>query len=179
MRRLRDASHASSGRPRVTVRANYVGLPSMAGRGAEHGGESRPGLRAQARNPRPEVRSRRPKIAAVERRPARHPQAGMSTPERMGLCRTHGHHAWREFVNAPVGAPLPRVCPEERKTGAPEPDPNTGRSCMAVFLLPLPLGERVGVRGFLPQESPYALTRSLRSPPSPHGRGKKPRCCWP
>ena len=42
VRRLRDASQASSGRPRVTVRAYYEGLPSMAGRGTDEGGESRP-----------------------------------------------------------------------------------------------------------------------------------------
>jgi hypothetical protein len=33
----------------------------------------------------------------------------MSTPERMGLCSTHGQHARRDVVDAPVGAPLPRV----------------------------------------------------------------------
>ena len=36
MRRLRMVSQAISGRPRVTVRANYVGLPSMAGRGTDN-----------------------------------------------------------------------------------------------------------------------------------------------
>jgi hypothetical protein len=41
VRRLRRDSQSRSGRPRVTVRANYVGLPSMAGRGTDEGGESR------------------------------------------------------------------------------------------------------------------------------------------
>jgi len=70
VRRLRDASQASSGTPRVTVRANYVGLPSMAGRGAAKGGESRLGqierkrpLRGhrsiRARKYGPEVKNRR------------------------------------------------------------------------------------------------------------------------
>ena len=38
-----------SGRPRVTVRPNYVGLPSMAGRGPDERGES-PGIR-RAKSP--------------------------------------------------------------------------------------------------------------------------------
>ena len=41
VRRLRRDSHSRSGRPRVTVRAYYEGLPSMAGRGTDEGGESR------------------------------------------------------------------------------------------------------------------------------------------
>src|SRR3954447_5226952 len=53
--------------------------------------------------------------------------AGMSTPERMRPAMQAGSHARREFTDAPVGAPLPRVCLRGRKkTGAPEPDPNTG-----------------------------------------------------
>ena len=41
VRRLRMVSHTISGRPRSTVRAYYEGLPSMAGRGTDEGGESR------------------------------------------------------------------------------------------------------------------------------------------
>ena len=41
VRRLRMVSQAISGRPRVTVRAYYEGLPSMAGRGTDEDGESR------------------------------------------------------------------------------------------------------------------------------------------
>ena len=41
VRRLRRDSQSRSGWARVTVRANYVGLPSMAGRGTDEGGESR------------------------------------------------------------------------------------------------------------------------------------------
>ena len=41
VRRLRMVSQTISGRPRSTVRAYYEGLPSMAGRGTDEGGESR------------------------------------------------------------------------------------------------------------------------------------------
>ena len=63
VRRLRRGSQPRPGRLRVTVRANYVGLPSMAGRGTDEGGESRRimGLGALSR-PRkygPEVKNRR------------------------------------------------------------------------------------------------------------------------
>ena len=70
VRRLRMVSQTISGRPRVTVRANYVGLPSMAGRGTDESGESR---RIMGESPvqSPEVRSRRPKSPPVERREAR------------------------------------------------------------------------------------------------------------
>ena len=40
MRRLRRDLQPRSGKPRVAVRANYVGLPSMAGRGTDERGES-------------------------------------------------------------------------------------------------------------------------------------------
>jgi len=53
-----------SGTPRVTVRSNYVGLPSVAGRGRMNGGEScwdqrgrMPGVRRRKNGP--EVQSRR------------------------------------------------------------------------------------------------------------------------
>jgi hypothetical protein len=60
VRRLRRDSQPRPGRPRVIVRANYVGLPSMAGRGTDEGGESR---RIMGETPvqSPEVRSRSPK----------------------------------------------------------------------------------------------------------------------
>jgi hypothetical protein len=45
-------------------------------------------------------------------------------------------------------------------------------------VLPLPIGERVGVRRFLPEERPYALTRlgsSILATLSPREREKKRR----
>ena len=63
VRRLRRDSQSRSGRPRVTVRANYVGLPSMAGRGTDKGGESRPikgeGPWSSPRKYGPEAQNRR------------------------------------------------------------------------------------------------------------------------
>ena len=62
MRRLRHDSQSCSGRPRVTVRAYYEGLPSMAGRGTDEGGESRRIRVKTCRVPGSTVP--RPKIAA-------------------------------------------------------------------------------------------------------------------
>src|ERR1700752_3789037 len=86
---------------------------------------------AKAPCPVPGSAVQRPKIAAVERRTARHPQAGMSTPERVGLCSTHGHHAWRELFDAPVGAPLPRICFRARKLGPAKAGQNGRRARVA------------------------------------------------
>jgi hypothetical protein len=71
VRRLRRDSQSRSGRPRVSAnkctqfaqaqllcRANYVGLPSMAGRGTGKGGESRRIMGEEALVQSPEVRSR-------------------------------------------------------------------------------------------------------------------------
>ena len=69
VRRLRMVSQTISGRPRVTVRAYYEGLPSMAGRGTDEGGESRR-IRAKAPVQSPEVRLRGKKSPPVERRRA-------------------------------------------------------------------------------------------------------------
>jgi hypothetical protein len=84
VRRLRRDSQSRSGRPRVTVRANYVGLPSMAGRGMDEGGESRrirgEGALSSPRKYGPEAQNRRQWSA--ERRGI---LSGMSTPERMSL----------------------------------------------------------------------------------------------
>ena len=62
VRRLRMVSQTISGRPRVTVRAYYEGLPSMAGRGTDEGGESRRIRVKTCRVPGSTVP--RPKIAA-------------------------------------------------------------------------------------------------------------------
>ena len=59
----------ASGRPGVTVRANYVALPSMAGRGQDEGGESRRIGGGNAR-PVPEARSLSQKSPRMERREA-------------------------------------------------------------------------------------------------------------
>ncbi len=72
------------GRPRVTVRPHYGGPPfSGLDAGRMNAGES---LRDQggrnAPRPAPEATVPRPKIAAVERREARHPISGMSTLRR-------------------------------------------------------------------------------------------------
>ena len=83
VRRLRRDSQSCSGRPRVTVRANYVGLPSMAGRGTDEGGESRRIRGEEAlSSPRkygPEAQNRRrgAPIGAAS-------LAGMSTPNASG-----------------------------------------------------------------------------------------------
>ena len=62
-RRLRMVSQAISGRPRVTVRAYYEGLPSMAGRGTDESGESRrimgEGALSSPRKYGPEAQNRR------------------------------------------------------------------------------------------------------------------------
>ena len=62
MRRLRRDSQSCSGRPRGTVRANYVGLPSMAGRGAGEGRRKPPGKGVRLSAPGSTVPL--PKIAA-------------------------------------------------------------------------------------------------------------------
>src|SRR5215217_6980835 len=103
-RRLRRDSQSRSGRPRVTVRANYVGLPSMAGRGAEKGGESRLDRAAElfrsgacpirARKYGPEAKNRRSGaptgVASTQislRNLRRLDCAGMPTPERWAGVR--------------------------------------------------------------------------------------------
>ena len=80
----------------------------MAGRGAEEGRRKPPGSRANAR-PRPEARSRAPKVAAVERREASGPRRSAS---RLTSAKNLG---------ASYGAPLPRVLArrEEKNDDAP------------------------------------------------------------
>ena len=72
VRRLRRDSQSRPGRPRVAVLPHYEGTPSVAGRGRTKAGESPPdhGVKTPVRPLRmvPE-----PKVAAVERREARHP----------------------------------------------------------------------------------------------------------
>ena len=78
VRRLRMVSQAIPGRPRVAVLPHYEGTPSVAGRGRTNAGESLRdhGVKAPVR---PLRMVPKPKIAAVERREARHPHLGMPT----------------------------------------------------------------------------------------------------
>jgi hypothetical protein len=105
---------------RVTVRSNYVGLPSMAGRGAAKGGESRPGAIERKRPMGDIARSvpgstvPRPKIAARgaprgERRAAgsRTP-ACQARPMQESLLRRQAD-CGGIYQAAPFGAPPPRI----------------------------------------------------------------------
>jgi hypothetical protein len=95
VRRLRRDSQSCSGRPRVTVRANYVGLPSMAGRGTDEGGESRPIKGEGALVQSPEVRSRGPKSSRVERREATRRAAGLANPLPVRARRRQACTVWQ------------------------------------------------------------------------------------
>ena len=79
VRRLRDASQASSGRPRVTVRAYYEGLPSMAGRGTDEGGESRRIMGEEALSSPRKYGPEGPKSPRVERREATRRASGLAS----------------------------------------------------------------------------------------------------
>ena len=95
MRRLRRGLQPRSGRPRVTVRANYVGLPSMAGRGAEHGGESR---RVCGRKPAIRARKYGPegsKSPRVERREATRRAAGLANLLHVRAHRRQACTVWQ------------------------------------------------------------------------------------
>jgi hypothetical protein len=120
-RRLRRDTQSRPGRPRVTVRANYVGLPSMAGRGTDERGEIRGIKGCDGPSPTPEVRSRGPKTAAVERRRACALSVSFArTPGTHAACATSGQLTLAargaEFTKgASCGAPLPRLVPGPRK----------------------------------------------------------------
>jgi hypothetical protein len=64
-----------SGRPWVTVRPKYVGLPVRAGRGPDEPGRKPGGSGGRRSRPVPEARSRGPKSPPVERREASAPIA--------------------------------------------------------------------------------------------------------
>ena len=84
-----------SGRPRVTVRPNYVGLPSMAGRGPDERGRKPCGIRRTGPPSGPGSTVPKPKIAAVERRKA----------TRLGVsARPPGRPARRAEADAAGGA---------------------------------------------------------------------------
>jgi hypothetical protein len=120
-----DGLATISGRPRVTVRANYVGLPSMAGRGTDEGGESRR-IKGKAPCLVPGSTVPRPKIAACGAPTGAASLAGMPTPNASG-SRNNVSFMRGVFVGAPLGAPLPRMLSGMKKTGAPEPDRKTRR----------------------------------------------------
>jgi hypothetical protein len=74
----------ASGTPRVTVRSNYVGPPSMAGRGTDERRRKPPGSGKSP--PFPEDTVPRCKVAASERQGARVSLAGRRpTPQKRGL----------------------------------------------------------------------------------------------
>ena len=87
-----------SGRPRVTVRAYYEGLPVRAGRGPDEGGESRRMKGGECFLSVPGSTVPKPKIAAVERRKA---CALLATSAR---CRMKVR---RRFLRQRLSAPCP------------------------------------------------------------------------
>jgi large subunit ribosomal protein L36 len=120
MRRLRMVSQAVSGRPRVTVRANYVGLPSMAGRGTDEGGESRPIKGSGAPCPVPGSTVPRPKIAARGAPRGDAPRSGSRKPSACARPSQTSLHGVAGITavglhTAPFGAPPPRICRGHRK----------------------------------------------------------------
>ena len=79
----------ASGTPRVAVRPNYVGLPSLAGRGPDERGRKPAGSGGpKSPHPAPEARPRARKVAAVERRKAGAlPITARATPEGVDTVR--------------------------------------------------------------------------------------------
>ncbi len=134
MRRPRARGYAprASGRPRVAVRSNYVGLPSMAGRGADEGGRKPAGSgRAKSRpGRRPEVTAPGTEIAAIEPREA--PAVLATGPRQDGK------------TGAPLGAPSPhlargeKACPRAggEDDGLPGAAKNTGGGALASPVIP-------------------------------------------
>jgi hypothetical protein len=74
----------ASGTPRVTVRSNYVGPPSMAGRGTDERGRKPPGSGKSP--PFPEDTVPRCKVAASERQGARVSLAGRRPTPPQRVC---------------------------------------------------------------------------------------------
>jgi hypothetical protein len=94
-----------SGRPRVAVRSNYVGLPLMAGRGTDEGRRKLPGSgRAECPPSVPGSTAPRTEIAAVERREAC-----------ASIARRAPRLIRRGLFDAPFGAPLPSCVREQRR----------------------------------------------------------------
>jgi hypothetical protein len=122
----------------VTVRANYVGLPLMAGRGAEQGGESRRG-RVQTLSapgstaPRPKNAARGAPRGDAPRSRSRKPSA-MCAPVADELAAVFASITAAGSETAPFGAPPPRIYLQgaKKETGAPSPEQNTGGWRLAV-----------------------------------------------
>ena len=99
-----------SGTPRVAVRPNYVGLPSMAGRGKDQRGESRAVGPAKSRLSDPGSTAPGREIAAMERPAARVRRSGR--PRRKAWTfkgaagRSIPSHCARRCFEAGVRAPL-------------------------------------------------------------------------
>jgi hypothetical protein len=108
----------TSGRPWVTVRPKYVGLPVRAGRGPDERGRKPAGSgRVHAPRPVPEARSQSPKSPPVERREA---SASSHDAHRASHART---------IGAPSGAPLPlTLFSGRRKRTTAYPAPQTIRA---------------------------------------------------
>jgi hypothetical protein len=99
----RGIRNLASGTPWVAVRSNYVGLPSMAGRGPDKRRRKLPPVRARKHGP--EARNRRSEASRGARSAlwsAR--QAGGFAP--LAQARLHGVDGYV----APLGASLPLIC---------------------------------------------------------------------
>lgn len=94
----------ASGRQRVIVRANYVALPSMAGRGQDEGGRKPAGSEAET-----PVLSRKYDPAAKNRR-----DGAPKGDARCGLVHTTGLPLRVTPSVAPFGVPSPHVCEGHR-----------------------------------------------------------------
>jgi hypothetical protein len=121
MRRLRRDSQSRSGRPRVTVRANYVGLPSMAGRGTDERGES---CGDHGRKPCPDPGSTvpRPKIAARGAPRGDAPRSGFRKPAVWRARRRRTCTVWQAQLRRENGPRLSALRPlafDEGKTTQP------------------------------------------------------------
>ncbi len=122
------ARNRGTRRPRVAVRPHYEGPPSVAGRGADEGGESLPD-RGPTRAPSaPGSYGPGDRKAAVERREA----PALPTMER----------GTRRIPAAPHGAPPPRHHAGAKKGNTAHPAPQRTRAMTrACFLIPPLQGE--------------------------------------
>jgi len=102
-------SHAL-GRPRVTVRPHYGGLPARAGRDRTSGAKAPCWGRWRAGRPSPGSTVPKPKIAAVKRREACRSASWAGGPSRWRdrPDRKAGHGV-RRSAPAPVGASPPHI----------------------------------------------------------------------
>lgn len=116
--RHRDAAPArvfrthAPGRPRVTVRPHYEGLPSMAGRGPGEGRRKRPGS-GRRETPLPGPGSTVPRTETAARWRAARRGVSAETP---GVAK-------RPTIGASYGAPLPLI------RGAHDEAPDAEASC--------------------------------------------------